>query len=433
MTRRLTALLPTIFALGLGCAPDGSDAPYPSGSPHEPLDDTAPPPKEKPKSSATPPVVEDPKPSDPKPEETSPQTPPAGQQGSTAAPALTFADAATKARAAELAGKLEGGSFSYKLRTVADALAFLHLAHTSEDSVVTAAALDAIATVYWGRNSDKYRKIDSNYNAVVAYRLASEHPAVKTAALAAAGRSMDAEPTDPTLTELLLGQATEDNPPATRVMALKALAGAKPFTGPIQAVFIKAFDAKSDAIVALALEAITHYASRFSEREALVAKLTALTKSDHPGVRGKALAALCNVSHEEAHRERTAKLALEMLADDNAYVRGEAVYAIGQLRRLGLAGEIIKKLDDDADAAFAIDGWTKLDGSADRERLVAPGGRSVTAAALLSLSLLSTATDNKFEYVKDIVREGPGKEDYGPAVKKAKAWYAKNKSKLGKK
>lgn len=336
---------------------------------------------------------------------------------------MTFATEAVVKRSVELAAKVKKGRIPREALEGADsALAVLHLAQTAEDPQMAGAALKALSGLYWSSKQDKRRMVDADYVAVVVRRLGSDDPNILGGALAAADLAADVEPPDSTVAAALLGRAEPGQPSEVRVLALRGLVGVEPLTGDIQEAFLTALNDEDPGMVALTLSTMTHHASHFTHREPLIALLREMTSSEHAGVRGKALAALTNVDRSSAHREATTKLALEMLQDKHALVRGEAVYALGVMHQVQHADKVLAMMDDKAESNMRVDGWTKLDGSSANKLLVAPGGETVTATALLSLALLSSATDTKFEYVKLIDRKKIGQPDFAAAVVAAKAW-----------
>lgn len=336
---------------------------------------------------------------------------------------MTFATEAVVKRSFEIAGKAKKDWIPREALEGADsALAVLHLAQTAEDPQMAGAALKALSGLYWASKHDKRRMVDADYVAVVVRRLGSDDPNILAGALAAADMAAGVEPPDPTLAAALLGRAEPGQPSEVRVLALRGLAGIEPLTGEIQEALLTALNDDDPGMVALSLSTISLYTSRFTNREPLIAQLREMTSSEHAGVRGKALAALTNVDRSAAHREATTKLALKMLQDKHALVRGEAVYALGGMRQVQHAGAVLEMMDDSAEVKMRVDGWTKLDGSSANKMLLAPGGETVTGTALLSLAILSSATDTKFEYVKLIDRKKIGQPNYAAAVVAAKAW-----------
>lgn len=352
------------------------------------------------------------------------------------APPPTFvpppADEATKAKAKALVEAIDRGEFPYELtRDDANTPAFLYLAQTATEPVVVAGALRTIASRYSSMKLEGRRLVDADYHAVVAYRLSSTDDSVLTAAFEAAGNSTEATPPDAAVVAILLDHARAHPSVVGRLLALEALSKIGKPNGAVQAAFMTALDDESDAFVALVLDAMEHRGDQFADVGALEAKLTARLSDPYPAIRGAAAACFGRLGMLDADkRESVGAQLIPLLDDPDPYVRGEAVYALGAMHRMDAAPKIVALFDDASEARIVIDGWTHLDGSADRRRLLAPTASSVQGTALMALSLLSGQTDTKFEYIDDIVRDGKGGEDYTAAVAKGKTWYAANKAKL---
>ncbi len=342
------------------------------------------------------------------------------------------ADEATKAKAKSLVDAMDRGEFPYDLRRDdANTPAFLYLAQTATEPVVVAGALSTIASRYSERKVEGRRLVDADYHAVVAYRLSSKDDTVLTAAFEAAGNSTEVTPPDAAVVAILLDHARAHPSAVGRLLALEALGKIAKPNGAVQAVFMTALDDESDPFVALVLDAMEHRADQFADVGALEAKLTARLSDPYPAIRGAAAACFGRLGMLDADkRESVGTQLMPLLDDPDPFVRGEAVYALGAMLRMDAAPKIVALLDDAREARIVIDGWTHLDGSADRRRLLAPTASSVQGTALMALSILSGQTDAKFEYLDDIVRDGKGGEDYTAAVAKAKTWYAANKAKL---
>lgn len=422
MFRTTLAAAPlSLILLSLGCdAAEPQSAPAGAATKHQGMRaSTTPVVAGAPKEEPTPP---DPQAVEPESEEPAANGVPPQALGGAGEPMPFATDAVVKA-AVEIAGKAKPDWIPSKVLEGPDAaLAVLHLAQTAEDPHLAGAALKALPGLYWAGKHDERRIVDADYVAVVVRRLASNDPHILEGALSAADLAAGAEPPDPTLLAALLERANPGQPPEARIMALRGLAGVKPLTGDVQKVFLTALKDEDLGMVALTLSSMNMYTNRFTDRGPLVAQLREMTSSEHAGVRGKALAALTNVDRSTTHRDATTKLALEMLDDEEPLVRGEAVYALGVMRRVEHADKVLGLMDDEAAVKVRIDGWSKLDGSSADKTLLAPGGQTVTGTALLSLAIISSATDSKFEYVKLIDRKTRGRPNHAAAVVAAKAW-----------
>ena len=374
-----------------------------------------------PSEPAAPPSEPESPPSEPEP----PRSADATEAGS--GPTMAFATPAVIERSKEIAAAARTDWIPNEaLKGANSALAVLHLAQTASDPKLAGAALKALPGLYWARDHETRRTVDDDYVAVVVRRLSSDDPYILEGAFAAAETAARVEPPDPTIIDALVLRTDKAQKPEARILAMRCLAGVKPLTTELQQVFLDGLGDDDASVVALTLSAMTMYGNRFTQREPLIETLRALATSDHAAVRGKALGVLTNVDRGAAHRDATTELALEMLKDEHPLVRGEAVYALGAMRQVQHADKVVAMMDDAARVRMRLDGWSNLDGSSANKRVLAPGGETVTATALLSLAIMSTATDTKFEYVKLVDRKKIGHPDHTKAVEAAKAWLAKH-------
>lgn len=349
----------------------------------------------------------------------------------TTRPALTFADEATKTAAAALAKEIDGLKFPFDVVKIeANALPFLHLAHTADDVALAAAALDAMARRYSAGDTKGSRKVDADYHAVVAYRLASDDPTILAAALRAARNSAETVPPDAKVVGVLVDRAHHHDNLGGRFAALDALHNVKAPTGPIQIAFEHALTETSPQFLALTLDAMGFMGDKMARRDAFEQTVVELTKHPEAIVRGEAVPVLANMARFSDGKDRAVKVLLPLLDDPEPSVRAQAVYAMGAMRWMESAAKLVELLDDTGSTRIEVDGWTNLDGSASRPSLGVSTSKTVGSVAVMSLSLLSTKTDAEFEFAEDIVRDGKGGEDYGPAIDKARAWYAANKDQL---
>lgn len=340
-------------------------------------------------------------------------------------PKLAPIDEATKAKAASLVGQVDGLKFPFEIgRDAANALAFVHLAHTSEAPNVVAAALRGMARTHSTSPKPDARLVDADYHAVVAYRLASPDVTIAEAAFEAAHVSTDVEPPSSAVVDVLVAIAQAHANPAARYLALDALKEVRSPTAPIQAAFLRAIDDASVPFVALSLEALTGLSSGFVERGRLMTRLTTLLASPDAGLRGQAAEVMTEMARDDADRKEIVELLLPLLDDPHPYPRAAAAYAMGSMRHGPASAKLVALFDDLEGARFRVEGWANLDGSASDESLIVLSGDSVAAAALMALSLISLKTSTPFEYAADVVYDARGHADYTAALAKGKAWYA---------
>lgn len=346
-------------------------------------------------------------------------------------PKLAPIDEATKAKAESLVGQVDGLSFPFEVeRDVANAKAFLHLAHTAEAPNVVAAALRGMATTHATTPKPDARLVDADYHAIVAYRLASPDPTIVSAAFEAAHDSTDVEPPSAAVVDALVEIAQYHENLTARYLALHALSEMSSPTAPVQAAFLRALDEPSVPFLALSLETMDFLAAKFVDRAAVMTRLTALLASPDAGVRGQAAEVMTQMARDEADRKELVKLLLPLMDDPHPYPRAAAAYAMGVMRHLPAAAKLVALFDDLEPAQFRVEGWANLDGSASDKKLIVNLGDSVASVALMALSLLSTKTDAEFEYSADLVHDERGHADYTAALAKGKAWYEANKDEL---
>lgn len=343
-------------------------------------------------------------------------------QGGPGAP-MPFATEAVVEAANEIARNAKKSRIGREGLKGADAaLAVLHLAQTAEDPRLAGSALSKLPSLYSQREGVEQRTVDADYVAVVIRRLASDDPDILEGALIAADQGADVEPPDPALVAAMLKHVAPGQPPEARFLAMRGLASVKPLTDDIQKAFLSSLEDDDPAMVALTLSSMNVYWGRFTDRGPLITRLREMTSSEHAGVRAKALAALTNVDATKPHRDATTKIALEMLRDKHPLVRGEAVYALGSMRRIEDADKVLSMMNDDAEVKMEIEGWTGLDGSSAYKALLAPGAYTVTGSALRSLAELSRETDSTFEYRELVMHKTLEQPNYAAAVVAAKAW-----------
>lgn len=346
-------------------------------------------------------------------------------------PKLAPIDEATKAKAESLVGQVDGLSFPFEVgHDVANAKAFLHLAHTAEAPNVVAAALRGMATTHETTPKPDARLVDADYHAIVAYRLASPDLTIASAAFEAAHESTDVEPPSAAVVDALAEIAQYHENLTARYLALDALREMSSPTGPVQAAFLRALDEPSLPFVALSLEAMEYLSVKLVDRAALMTRLTTLLASPDAGVRGQVAEVLTQMARDEADRKELVKLLLPLLDDPHPYPRAAAAYGMGVMRHEPAAAKLVAMFDDLEPARFRVEGWANLDGSASDKILIVNLGDSVASVALMALSLLSTKTDAEFEYAADVVHDGRGHADYTAALAKGRAWYEANKHKL---
>lgn len=338
-----------------------------------------------------------------------------------------------------LAAKIKNGRFpGADERNAANGQAFLHLAANHPDPIVVAAALRAMSYTWRAepRKGGKRSVMNADFVAVVRTRLSDADGVVRQQALRAARLPLGGKAPDETVLATLLAMLGSDNP-ADQIAALGSTANVRAFIqarstkGPLKARVIEAIlpllKSKEPAVVATALFRLNRAAypgmpqAKVLERETL-----RLAKHPEAAVRGEALRLATSLGGKSPDKALLGRLMLG-LKDKDPFVRATAVELLGELRQKGAVHAIIGLVEDAGSAVRKVGGYRELDGKPGKARFRAGTGSRVDEVALAAIEGLSQGTGAKLSCK---VSGRDRKKARAEGVAAAKAWYAKNKSKL---
>ncbi len=368
------------------------------------------------------------KPSDAPPADAAPKTPlPEGAVALTKpldAQALKDFDA--------LQGKMRRGLFPWSERNKRDnARLFLHAAARGASPQIVAAGLQAMAQS-WTSNpkDDKRELVDEDFVKVIQARLMDKDKVVLARAMEAAPAAISGNKPDEAIIGRLAQLLADDPDPAARYAALVAVARARNFQKrpEVTAALLKSLDDQAPYVVSTAMLYTQFAAYSLDQREAFLAKATALLEHKDPGVRGRAVLFAANLA-KPPEREALSARIKTMLGDEHAYVRSTAASALASLGRTESIHDLMKLLEDDARNTYTIKDFKKLSGEPGTVPHSGSSWYRVSDAALTALKVVTLSLkDKRFEYRQ--VRYKTADADIAEAIKDAKRWYKTHKAAL---
>lgn len=271
---------------------------------------------------------------------------------------------------------------------------FAYIAETSDDPAVIAAALRETLGVYSSRSSQK-RAPDADLERVLLKHLRSSDPTILGAALAAARIPLMTATPSPAITQAITESTRPERGAAERAAALEALALLRPDRrdATVLAAFEQALSAAEPELLSLALLALSQSGASLGAlpedaRARLAALVVALGAHPNPGVRGRSLAVLAELTGLLSAEARFAA-GRQHLADSDGYVRAQAADLLLRCREPMAIHALIDSVRDLAPARYELRGFTNLDGSAGVLLHVVPGRPRVADAALFAMLNLS--------------------------------------------
>lgn len=348
--------------------------------------------------------------------------------------AVTLSSPLSQQEAREAEGLVETlarGAFPWTERARPEnARRFVHLAATSSQPEVIAAALQAMAQSWSAGPQDKARPaVDQDYRAVVLARLRHSDPAVVGRAIEASVNLLSHSPPDSEALEIILEFATGEIP-AARFEALMALSRVREFQREPRIVEAY-YQGMSDPEAFVASTAILHVqflAYDLPRREEFMARAQRLLGHEDPGVRGRALLFAAGLARGE-EREAVGLRAEAMLVDPHPYVRSVAASAVAALDRKVSIPRLIRLLDDQARNTYSIQGFKRLSGESGSVPHSGSAWFKVNDAALAALqALTATMGDDRFIYPK--VDSKTVDADIARGVKEARAWFSAHRDAL---
>lgn len=347
----------------------------------------------------------------------------------------TKADDVTLSKA--LVGRMRDGRFvGADERNPVNGRAFLHLAATSDDATVVAAALRALGYT-WARaprRSSKRPAIDADYVAVVRARIADPDGKIRYEALRAARLPIGGEKPDLPTIDVVLALLTSANE-ADQMAALESVYNIRDFAaprktqGPLKAKVIKAvlplLDSKSHPVVAGAFYAFAQSAyPGMPEAETLLARAKRNAKHPEPAVRAESLRLASAIAPKDD--ELTERL-LAALGDPAPYVRASAAELLAERKYVPAVHPLMKLIEDSDKATRKVGGYRDLTGKPGTRRFRPETGGRVDEVALRAIDELTDSIDAKLSCSP---RGRDQKQARREAVERAQTWYDANKDKV---
>lgn len=348
------------------------------------------------------------------------------------------ASADDQALAKTLVERMRDGRFvGVDERNSVNARAFLHLAATSDDPAVVAAALHALSYT-WSRTARRNSKrpaVNADYVTVVRARLGAKNDRIRGEALRAARLPIGGDKPDQATIDAvlaLLASPGEANQIAAleAVYNIRAFASPRRMSGPLKAKVIKAvlplLDSKSHAVVAGAFYAFAQSAyADMPEAATLAARAKRSGKHPEPAVRAEALR-LASALAPKADTELTERL-LSALGDDSPYVRASAAELLAERKYVPAVHPLMKLIEDTARATRKVAGYRDLTGKPGARRFRPETGGRVDEVALRAIDELTDSIDPKLSCSP---RGRDQKQARREAVEQAQSWYEANKAKI---
>lgn len=364
---------------------------------------------------------------------------PAGLPPAPPMPTITLSPEDT-ARAAEVAPQVRSGFFPSELRqdkTLGQV--FLYLAATSDNDDVVVGALKALSsswTVSPRQVEREYTMATEEVIGVLATRIRDPRPRIQAAAIDAGSFAFRGDDTNEVLLEAYLALAVPSQPAPLRYAVLNNVWQARTKLGSPARIqpYLDAVDAPEPWLVSMALWRLESLVPREASFGAAV-RATALERTRHadPGVRGRAMGLLATLTRRmnEGEPERVAATAraIELMADENPYVKAEGMSASSDLQNVAAIHTMIPLLADATPNTYNISGWTTLAGTSGRVHHDGSAWSQVRDSALYAIKNLSRHHNRETMFEYDI--NGRTKDDdLAAAATAANTWYEANRASL---
>jgi HEAT repeat protein len=333
-----------------------------------------------------------------------------------------------QAKAEELLAGRKDGRLDYKQLSVKEnGPAFVHLAQTSDDSLVLVGALKGIGNTYHSdKEYPKSNKADASVDEAILRNLRSKDKAVLHQAILSSKRTLGKEP-NPEVVGILI-EFVESHPEVgARYESLDALNAVDNLDKDpkILDAFLKAM--KDDApIASLALFRRKFGFKRGERAEEMKATTTTLLSHKDPGVRGRAIDAFADF-----HPDDEAKIlekAEPMLKDANPFVRASAVGALSKVQDPKAVHLIMTLVDDTEKNTYDIK-FKNLLGQTETVHHDGSAWSRVNDAALYALRSQTSRKPEGEKFVYDKIDHKQVDQDIAAQAQKAKDWYVEFKKK----
>lgn len=338
-----------------------------------------------------------------------------------------------------LVGRMRDGRFvGADERNPDHGRAFLHLAASSTDPTVVAAALRALAYTWRRepRNNARRPAMNADYVKVVSARLADSEGRVRNEALRAARLPLGGAKPEAGVLDAVLKMLASPNE-ADRLAAIEAVYNVRDFStarqtqGPLKERVVRALlpllDDKAPHILAATLYAFAQAGyPGMPEAKTIEAKALRLAKHPEAAVRAEALrvaVALAGKKADDRLRERL----MGALGDEAPYVRASATELLAEVKYLPAVHALMKLIEDGAKSTRKVDGYRDLSGQPGSRRFRPETGGRVDVVALRAIDVLTDTVDAKFDCTP---RGRDQKQARQAAVEKAREWYAANQGKI---
>ncbi len=335
-----------------------------------------------------------------------------------------------------LAATFDGVAFPFDAQTEENAPLFTYLAATGEDPALVAGALRGMAATHRAVEVEGYVLVDDEYAEVVLTHLVPDaDPAVLLAAIDAGATlfNLDAGP-DARVRDAMIAAAEAVGDPALTTAVVDEIWQADWETDPAISAFM--LDAVSSGDPVLTTSALfrveTANAFTLAARSAFVDAILPLVGAPDPVVHGSALQALGNLAREIAGDPRVDAIqsgAEAGLAHADVYVRGSAVTALEGIGRLSAVPLLIGVLGDVEEGALGSVSTTAYDGTQTSVGYDVSPWSTVTDAALVAISSLTSGTPYHFDYFGydiDPSLPTPVDDQILAVAAEAEAWFAAN-------
>lgn len=363
----------------------------------------------------------------------------AGLPPAPAMPTITLSPEDT-ARAAEVAAQANGSYFPSDIRrdkTLGQV--FLYLAATSDNDDVVVASLGSLSsawTVVPRQVEREYTMASDEVIGVISTLIRDPRPRIQNAAIEGGSFAFRGDDSNEALLDAYLALAVPSQAAPLRYAILNNVWQARTKLGTPARIqpYLDALDADEAYLVSTALWRLEGLVPREASFGATVrAKALELTRHDDPGVRGRAIGLLSTLARRmnEGEPERVAATAraMEMMNDENPFVKAAAMSANRTLDNVAAIHAMIPHLADATPNTYDIRGWTTLDGQSGRVHHDGSAWSQVRDSALYNIKSLSRTHNRDAMFDYDVSGQTKD-EDLSAAAAAANTWYEANRASL---
>lgn len=318
-----------------------------------------------------------------------------------------------------------------QLREPGNAPLFLYLAGAhGDDAALAAAGLRGMSRTFTDdvARHPTLAPITDDYRAVVRFHLRVDTPTVAGHAIEAAAPILSEPEPDAEVVAALAAMIGDATDAAAQHAALSAVPRMRePFAS---AAMVEAHQVALRSAAAQVLSRAADNIGRFpgdDARPALLARVTELGAHADEGVRGRAAAAMAQLSRTDDERSATADKLRALLGDASGFVRSVAAYELGRLGRFEAVATLMGMLDDHAPNRYDLRDFTALDGSAGWEHHDGSAYSRVDDAVLAALVQL-TVRDPELRFDRPSMRRDDIEGSLARGREAARAWYQRHRT-----